>query len=266
MSLPNSLNELFDETCGVCEGAFHRLAGLVPPPVFVNEEFRYQEKTIEQAMVLKLSRVISGLHAVRALLDRGLYQEVSVLFRVLDELGEDLQFLGEAVRTGTITDQQRAYLESFYQEEFSDPKNPMASTQDRPTVSRRKIHAAIAASPRFAVNPSDGQALYQTVSKALSGYVHGASVHILDSYGGSPPRFHVSGMLGTPRQETYERGVLDYLYRGLHAVMLVASLFKEEHLARDLFAFRAHFEKKTGMTDWGDPDERVRKLRLGKKT
>jgi hypothetical protein len=71
-------------------------------------------------------------------------------------------------------------------------------------------------------------------------------------------------MLGTPRQVTYERGAVDYLYRGLHAVMLVALLFKEGRLASELFEFRAYFEEKTGMTEWGDPDEDLRKLRLGK--
>ena len=59
--------------------------------------FRYKEKTIHQAMVQKLARVVSGLHAARLLLENGLLQEQAAVQRMLDEFHEDILFLAFAV-------------------------------------------------------------------------------------------------------------------------------------------------------------------------
>ena len=48
-----------------------------------------------------------------------------------------------------------------------------------------------------------------------TGYVHPTSVHILDSYGGDPPRFRVQGMRGTPREVQREAQGFQYLCRSL---------------------------------------------------
>lgn len=76
----------------VLERAFRLLEGRVPPP---NQQtwregfvFRYDERSIHQAIVQKLARAISGLHAIQALLENGLFQEQGVIQRTLDELGK----------------------------------------------------------------------------------------------------------------------------------------------------------------------------------
>ena len=261
------MDDLFDETLRVCEQAFSVLEREVAPPRRVPQGpgfvFRSADRTIEQAVVQKLSRVVSGLHAVRALLRQGLYQEVGILFRVLDELSQDVVFLCQPLREGNLTPLHQEYLETFFQEEFDDPENPMESNQRRPTVSRRKIHAALAAIPDSPLNPSDGQELHRTISKTFSGYVHAASDHIMDSYGGDPPRYHVSGMLGTPRQEELERQALHYFHRGLVSVMYAATCMNETDLVKELYTFRDHFEQHANMTDWPDPDKFVRRIRRG---
>jgi hypothetical protein len=261
------MDDLFDQTLKVCEHAFFALERKVAPPRRVPQGpsfvFRSADRTLEQAVVQKLSRVISGLHATRALLCQGLYQEVGVLFRVLDELSEDVVFLCQPLRGGNITPLHQEYLETFYQEEFDDPENPMASTQLRPTISRKRIHAALAAIPDSPLNPSDAHEVHRTISKTFSGYVHAASVHIMDSYGGDPPRYHVAGMLGTPRQKGIEKQALHYFYRGLASVMYAATCMKEIDLVKELYAFRDHFEQQVNMTDWPDPDKFVRKVRRG---
>jgi len=82
---------VFTATLEILEGAFRRLESQVPAPRqkpwqdgFV---FRYAERTIHQAIVQKLARTISGLHAINTLLDRGLFQEQGMIQRALDELG-----------------------------------------------------------------------------------------------------------------------------------------------------------------------------------
>lgn len=57
--------------------------------------FRYAEQTIQQAVVQKLARTVSGLHAVETLLDHVLFQEQGMVQRVVDEVQEDIWFLSQ---------------------------------------------------------------------------------------------------------------------------------------------------------------------------
>src|SRR3712207_629090 len=101
------MRTIFIQALAVMERAFRRLERQVPSPSeqpwkdgFV---FRYKEKLVEQALIQKLARQISGLHAVDALLLRGLSQEQCVIQRTLDEIGEDIYFLALAVTTGELS-------------------------------------------------------------------------------------------------------------------------------------------------------------------
>jgi hypothetical protein len=85
MAQPGSF---FSPTSQALQAAFRQLETKVPPPArkswcdgFV---FRYAEQTIHQAIVRK-PRMISGLHAVQMLLERGLFQEQGMIQRALDE-------------------------------------------------------------------------------------------------------------------------------------------------------------------------------------
>ena len=68
---------------------FQRIECRVPPPQKVpyldHFVFRYFEKTLEQAVILKLARVVTGLHSARILLNNGFLQEQAALHRMLDE-------------------------------------------------------------------------------------------------------------------------------------------------------------------------------------
>lgn len=258
---------LFAQTLQVCEEVFAALEAAVPPPTPVPQRegfvFRCTEKQLDQAIIQKLSRIISGLHATRALLANGLYQEVGILCRVLDELSEDVIFLCQPLRDGTVSALHQEYLATFYQEDFDDPASLLASRQSRSTVSRRRIHAALAAIPDSPINQSDAQELRRAIGQAYSGYVHAASTHIMDSYGGDPPRYHINGMLNTPRQAEYEKQSLQYLYRSFSTIAYAAVCFKNQESAQKLLEFREYFERQTGMTNWPNPDQFVRNLRRG---
>jgi hypothetical protein len=135
----------------ICSAAFDRLSTAVPQPQLIpfgkGKVFRHAEQMLEQAIVQKLSRVISGLHAVKVLMEHGLYQEVAVLFRVLDELTEDIHFL-----CLPLFDQPRSalhdeYLQSFYQEDHQNPDDLTQPFKKRQTISRKRIHSALAKYP-----------------------------------------------------------------------------------------------------------------------
>ena len=212
------------------EVVVHQLAALVPHPRFVklrgHQYFRYEEKSIQQAIVQKLARMVSTLRAAYLLLDHGFVQEVGALQRILDELQADVIFL----RTGVddLTDLHRKYLSAFYEEEF-DAEDALGSTQKRPMIPRKKIHAhnarQYAKLPAKALDPSRGSELQRTLLKTYSGYVHAASPHIMDMYGGIPPRFHMKGLRGTPLYESHRRDLTNYFRRGLFAVTICSTAF-----------------------------------------
>lgn len=244
------MDALYLQTLRNMESTLASLAKRVPPPQRVpfldSFVFRYVEKSIHQAIVQKLARVISGLHAARILSESGFIQEQGALQRILDEFQEDVTFLSYAIISNDVTDLHRRYLEAFYQEEFDKPKDPVSSIQKRPMVPRGKIRAYIARIEGSGLDPSRGVAVTRTMSKAYSGYVHGASPHIMDMYGGNPPRFHVAGMRGTPLFADHQDDLWNYFYRGICSFGFAAKAFGDEALFSTIQRYRDEFAKQSG--------------------
>lgn len=241
------MDRLYNHALSNMEHTVHSFAQRVPPPVAVpyNDSFafRYVEKTIHQALVQKLARVVTGLRAARLLVEQGFLQEQGALQRILDELHEDISFLSLAVIYGEITLLHKAYLEAFYEEEF-DADSALASTQKRPMIPRQKVRAYIAKIEAAALDPSTGVELGRTISKAYSGFVHAASPHIMDMYGGNPLRFHLRGMKGTPRQDEHREDLWNYFYRSIIAFALVAKAFGDDRLFAEIQLFSREFERR----------------------
>jgi hypothetical protein len=85
-----------------------------------------------------------------------------------------------------------------------------------------------------------------TIHETYSGYIHGASPHIMELYGGIPPRFHMKGMLGTPRHEDHTDDLLDYYHRAIISFAFAAKAFGDEALFATIHEFSRHFTKQTG--------------------
>ena len=184
------MNNLYDQALANMESTVNLLASRVPPPKRVifkgGFNFRYVEKTIYQALVQKLARLLSSLHAARLLMEHGFVQEQASLQRMLDEMQEDITFLSYSIIFNDTTPQHQAYLDAFFQEEF-DADSALESTQKRPMVPRKKIHAYIARIGSTKMNFTSGVEVARTVSKVYSGYIHAASPQTMDMYGGNPP-------------------------------------------------------------------------------
>ena len=252
------------DTIAVCEAVFRKLEVLIPRPVRVAQgddfAFRYKERTPHIVVVQKLSRIVTGLRACLVLLENGLYQEVGAMFRMLKEFDEDVQFMCEAIRSGRCSELQERFITDFFQPEF-DHENPFLATQRRNRVPRRQIQAALARMHQNPLNPSDTQEITRSITNTYSGYVHGASEHILDMCAGDPPRYQLSGMRGTRRQMEFEHLVWNYFHRALHDFMFAAGAFGlNEHLG-ELFAYREVFEKNSGKTEWESPEKLLRALK-----
>lgn len=244
------MDPLYLQSLRHMESTLVDLVKRVPPPqrvpILDSFAFRYVEKTIQQAIVQKLARIISGLHAAQILLESGFLQEQGAMQRMLDEFYEDVTFLSYAAITNDMTDLHRRYLEAFYQEEFDKPGEPVSSTQNRPMIPRDKIRAFIARIDESDLDPSRGVAVTRTVSKAYSGYVHGASPHIMEMYGGNPPRFHVAGMRETPRFADHRNDIWNYFYRGICAFGFAAKAFGVEALSLEIQGYLDAFARRSG--------------------
>jgi hypothetical protein len=246
------MDQLFTNCLEQMELWFPELEKQVPVPAKVpfldHFVFRYQEKTIEQALIQKLARVVTELHSARILLNSGFLQEQIAIHRMLDEFQQDITFLFFARFENKINELHQRYLEAFYEEEFDTPEIPVESTQKRPSIPRRNIHAYIAGKDAEigVLNPSRGKELMRTLSKAYSGYVHGASPQIMNMYGGFTPRFHVSGMLGTPLEHEHRADLWNYHYRGLLSFNEVALVFNDQNLAERIYNYSVAFASKAG--------------------
>jgi hypothetical protein len=160
-------------------GRLRQLETKVPPPVrkswcggFV---FRYAEQTIHQAIVQKLARMISGLHAVQMLLERSLFQEQGMIQRALDEIADDIWFLSLGIIKNDITPRHTEFLKYFYAEEFADPSNVVGSHTSRGMVKREKIRAYIEAEVPSGPEAVRAKAVGKVLTKAYSGFIHAAS-------------------------------------------------------------------------------------------
>jgi hypothetical protein len=207
--------------------------------------YRYVEKTVHQALVQKLARMVSTLHAARLLLEAGFVQEQAALQRILDEITEDISFLSFSVILENSEPSHKNYLEWFFQEEF-DPNNAGVSPKARASVPRQKIRAYLdrcVSGPKGSSKDLDASRI---VSKAYSGFVHAASPQIMDMYGGAPPMFHMRGMQGTERQAEHRADLWNYFYRGIMACCLSAKAFGDEELFISFRKFEAEFLRETG--------------------
>ena len=246
----DSMDQLYGQALTAMERFVHCLVKRVPPPQLVTHRgtrvFRHVEKSIVQAIVQKLVRMVSTLHAARLLQNHGFVQEQGALQRILDEIQDDIRFLTYGVISDDLTSLHQRYFNAFFEEEF-DGDDALGPTQKRPMISRKNIraHNARKTSP----NPSLEVEASRTIHKIFSGYVHVASSHVMDMYGGNPPRFHMSGMRDTPLGAEHQKDLWNCFYRGTMALVLAAMVLGDDVLFDEIRDYERWFNEcsvKTG--------------------
>jgi hypothetical protein len=242
------MRDRYHECLETMTNAFRRLEARLQPPELVRHDdgvvFRYREKGIPQALIQKLARNISGLHAIDVLLLHGFVQEQAVLQRTLDEIHEDIVFLAVAITNDQITERHQQYLRAFYDDPLLRSGSHSERFQKPNLVPRKKIHAYVRRVLHKDAQASAGAE--DVVSTAYSGYVHAASPYIMDMCVGDPPKFMVEGMRGTPRIAEHVEDAWNYFYRGLLSTCVVAKAFGDAELVASLYQYMAAFERKSG--------------------
>lgn len=70
--------------------------------------------------------------------------------------------------------------------------------------------------------------------------------HIMDMYGGNPPKFHMRGMRGTERHREHRADLWNYFYRSIISSAFAAKAFGDEALFAKIHEFTREFERLSG--------------------
>jgi len=264
---------IFDPAVEFYTEVVHRVEARFPMPELVDvngsPQWRYPEMTVEHMCLLRCVRIVSAFNAIRGMLVAGYVQEIPVLLRTIDEFQEDIVFLIEGYPAEELGNQQQKFMLEMGKEEYCAPDSPFATKVARNPPTRKKIKSAVARSLSPVVNPSDSKEASHVATDCLSGYVHGAYPHIMELYGGPPPhsRFHMTGMLGTPRMRTCASTVAMYLQRTGPVLGFMCRAFGMEEDCQNLYHMKNWFVKELqdllGCDMDLTPEEALRLIKTG---
>jgi hypothetical protein len=215
--------DYFEDVLETLRSGFAAMEDCAPKPVLRsrsgNLEVRYEHPSIYLAMFLKLARAISLLGGLRLMVQHGMVQEQGILQRAIDEADGDILCLSFGDQNG-IEPIHEELLQSFWAEEFDDAENVLRHKRRR-TVPRKRVEAY---NSRLlgAGDPSTAQSVDRVIQGVYSGFVHGASTHILDLYDPEAKHFRIAGLGNTPVRRSYIIDATNYPYRVLMSALMVS--------------------------------------------
>jgi hypothetical protein len=238
---PTRLYEILNVAAAALDGCVQALASSISPPLLVQREdhwvFRHDVHDDLLLCFLKLVKIASHHNAALVLMREGYAQEVYALCRMIDEADQDALFMSvPAGENDQPSPNQLRFFKEFFQEEFTGA-DLVESQQSRDRVPREKVRAAISRLYQGPTNdPSREILVGRTLSGAFSGFVHGAYVHVMELFGGSPGRYQTRGQLETVRIRECLGNHVNHLYRSLLTAEQVAHRAEREdvvHAALD---------------------------------
>ncbi|WP_126421507.1 hypothetical protein [Asticcacaulis excentricus] len=249
------MRDLYRNAVAVMHSAFRRLEQQTPRPIekVIQGGYarRYQEETVQQAVLLKLARYISGLNAGDLLLQNGYVQELAVLQRTLDEIHEDILFLlFEPPATGEGRGLRKDYLKRFWAEEFEEGVPIMEQSKGRYHIPRGQIRAYI--EKRTKSSTQQGERAAAILHQAYSGFVHAAAPFVMEMCEGNDCTFLLQGLLGTHRVREHEEDFWNQHYRGLLSFRATASVCGDQTLETEIDAYMTFFEARSGTSYMAD--------------
>lgn len=233
--------QLFATTLASLEAALRELEQAVPPPQPISYKdghiVRYREKQIQQAVVVKVAQLVSGLNASLPLLVGGHIYELGILKRTLDECDEAILLLSCGVLYGRerVHDE---YLNWFFYDYFEDP-----SFETKPgEVPRKKIRNYLLRAPISQDVPRDAGKAMRLLMQSFSGYVHGASIPLMELV--SPKmKLEVRGMARTARQIEHGQELWSYFFRGTQSTAIACQALGRSDLFEALRDYTKRMQK-----------------------
>lgn len=221
------------------ECLFRRIEADVPPAQWVpwmeRRNWRFIEQLPSQALLQKLARQLSGLRALDCLLLNGFIQEVGSMFRILDELAEDIMFIALGLSTGRWIDHHDKYLAYFWSE----------LDDGQPPVQRKSIRAYI--NRAFdQPDPATADKVARSIHQAFSDFIHARSSSCMAMVSGPPARFDLGGSTAPQALAPFVEQMPAYFYRGLISVSMVARACASSEIFSAAYAAFKEFETNYG--------------------
>jgi hypothetical protein len=197
----------FQARVDIMEQVIRLLVGSLAQPRMrrINSDrgYRFDEPTTHHFCLLKAVRVVSALNASIELARRGYTQEIAVLMRTVAEFTTHIEFVLDMDDSAEHELKVKNYIEAFFADSRRDPEAELKKAQ----VPQGIVHTSIGRTLDKLMAEQAGSvegrtpaaSLYSNVYRIYSNYVHGKYPEIMDLYGGTPGRFHLHGMSGTPK-------------------------------------------------------------------
>jgi Family of unknown function (DUF5677) len=196
----------FEERVAILERVIEIFSGLVSPPTFVHtikdRHFQCESPDVRHFCLLKAVRVVSSLNAAFELARKGYTQELTVLMRILSECTHHIEYVLDPDDDERHKANVKKYLQNFFEDRERDPEAEIKGVLIREKVINEQLGKTldkIAAQYGDTKDRVPAAKLFHRSSRAVSFYVHARYPESMDLYGGTPGRFHLRGMRGTPK-------------------------------------------------------------------
>lgn len=199
-----------------------------------DHNWRFTEQLHKQLLIQKLARQITGIQTIDLLLMAGHLQEVGVLYRMLDEIAEDILFIVLGIRTDNWTAHHDNYVRYFWSEDGHDKQPPVR----RKTI-RAYVNRAFGQS-----DPARGDATGRVIHKVYSDYVHARSACIMAMVKGPPARFDLDGVHNDVARYPYIEQIPAYFYRCLVSCTAIANVMLPDQASYQIYEGIKSFEQK----------------------
>jgi hypothetical protein len=184
-------------------------ASLLPPIFYHSGQehsgYRYGKPGVRHFCLLKAVRAVSTLNAMIALARGGFAQEIGVLVRILVECTTHIEFVLDALdENDVLAPDVGKYVQDFFADFARNSSTDFKRAQVRQGVVHERLGATldnIAQQTGDAEQRAPAERAYSNVYLTYSNYVHAKYPEVMDLYGGTPGRFHLDGMRGTPKDE-----------------------------------------------------------------
>jgi hypothetical protein len=225
------------EALGIIRRRFRELEANVAPAQWVPWEsqfnWRFTEQHVEQLLLQKLARQVSGIQTIDLLLMAGHLQEVGVLYRMLDEIEEDILFLVLGLQK-EWTPHHEGYVKYFWSEDDNDKQPPV----------RRKNIRAFIHKVSGQADPSNGIANGRLIHKIYSDFIHVRSAPIMGMVAGPPARFELDGIHDARARFPFIDQNPTYFYRCLISSTAIANVLLPDKERASIYAELRSFEQK----------------------
>ena len=232
------------ETIDHAEQWVHELAKLLSPPVKVTVQgtFRWEhpERDASSAQVAKAVRAVSGLRGAMHLADLRHTAECATLLRTVADFSAEIEYLGEALLEGRLTDDQSRFVDQHFAPFPSDP-DELAAREREYYIGRKDM--AKARSRLFTKWGGDAKELDKIaayLNKGYDSFVHGANGSAMELFTGRTTSFMLNGHESNRHICMAKASVAGKVKEFLNALRLMALSRHIEQMNNEI---RAAFQK-----------------------